>query len=48
MPFPKRLIELGTTATYEKFSQITVTGNQRLLDLLSSKQGELYATMYFY
>lgn len=48
MPFPKRLIELGTTATYEKFSQITVAGNQRLLDLLSSKQGELYATTYFY
>ena len=48
MTFPNRLIELGMTTTYKKFSQVTVTGNQRLLDLLSSKQGELYPTMYFY
>ena len=48
MLFPKRLIERGTTATYEKFNLTNVTSDQRLLYLLPHKQGKLYATTYFF
>lgn len=48
MLFPKRLIELGTIATYEKSNLINVTNDQKLLDLSLPKQSELYATSYFY
>ena len=48
MLFRKRLIELGTIATYKKFNLINVTDDQRLLDLSPAKQSELYATSYFY
>ena len=46
--FPKRLIERGTTPTYQKFNLTKVTSIKGLLDLLPPKQGELYATTYFY